>query len=55
MRIDNLQLTGAGKGIVSIAHCQFSIKKEVTLDRFSMYSEPIKGHFIEFLISNIFG
>lgn len=33
----------------------FCAKNEVTLDRFAMYCEKIKGHFIEFLISNIFG
>ena len=30
-------------------------KHEVTLDRSAMYCEKIKGHFIELLISNIFG
>ena len=30
-------------------------KNEVTLDRFSMYSESIKGYFIELLVSNIIG
>ena len=30
-------------------------KNEVTLDCFVFASESVKGHFIEFLISNIFG
>ncbi len=30
-------------------------KKEVTLDFLCMYSDPVKGHFISLLVSNIIG